>query len=401
MKHELEEKQKLVMDQYKCLNIMREKIMATTGRDFPQEEELKVVDIGCFSQESLLHAKPAGITSGLQEKLNTFNNKLASDAEVDFTEFHNTFEVRVIQVSEIWMSTAVSLSALRDETMAWIAQRDSSLDITTLEAETESIKLAFENAKSQTKEKSEELIGEIKKLFTNREMIRSELRVVNDGMTSMLANEYKELMEKFKEINEQLEKERTRANEAIDRKALLEETNHSLKEKMKDLERSMMTNEAKVSEMSSQLKTLKQKDSFAQRANTSQKNKEYKDLKAKSELLKGLEVRITELTNEQIRDRKNYEKRIAELITGLEEEKAKLEAEEENSQNLKNSLKETEEKLDKIRAKRKDLSELVEKSKMNLQPQGAGKTSKREEELWMELEATKVVVKGKSQRLGC
>lgn len=391
LKKEIEDKQKLLAEHYRSVNQLRDKIITTTGKEVPMDEELFKFS---SKMDTALRIGETMDRNEYFEKVVTFESKLLKDVEIDFDEFNENFESFVSQIPDIWRNMAVLLSNSRKEMIKRINEQGPNFDKSMLEMENESLRLAFENAKLNSKVKTDSLLAQIKKLFINRETLKTEMKLIMNSpqFQSVISKEYKAMVEKLKELDEVLEKEKIRYDDLAVKREHLEEVHRMDQETIQNLQDNIAAQEEKIAELTNQIRSLKTKDN--QGGNFSQKTKVFKDLRAKAELLTILENRITELTNEHNAQKKKYEKKIVDLENCIELKRRELEDETYEKQRLQAALADMEDKVEKIREKKKLLSDLVEKSKLNMQPNSGMSPSKREEELWTQLEAMKVVVKG-------
>lgn len=390
LKKEVEEKQKLLTEHYKGLNQTRERLILATGKELPVEEDLKKFSSNMNNVDTSQDNQSDNI-----EKIVTFETKLFKDVEADFQDFNENYEYLVLQIPEIWRNMATLLANSRKELIKKVTEHSPNFDKSMLEMENESLRLAFENAKLNSKVKTDDLLSEIKKLFLNRETLKNEMKLIMNSpqFTSMISKEYKGIVERLKELDEVLEKEKIRYQDLLEKRDQLEDVHRMDQEMIQNLQDNVAMQEEKLVELTNQIRTLKMKES-QQSGNFSMKTKVFKDLRAKTELLTVLENRITELTNEHNNQKKKYERKMGEMENQIEQKKKELESETCEKQRLQTALSDMEEKVEKIREKKKLLSDLVEKSKLNLQPNSGMTPSKREEELWTQLEAMKVVIKG-------
>ncbi|KAL0280583.1 UNVERIFIED_CONTAM: hypothetical protein PYX00_001837 [Menopon gallinae] len=394
MVKQFEKKQKVIKDHYKLLEELRKNIQNNCGKELEPLEPVVIVDIEPpFRVENDTTVSTKAVD---KRSVITFETTIRNDMQIDFSEFYNTVDANLNQSREIWLQLIPVIMKSRRDLIKKIMELNPEEDVSDF-IQDMGLELSIENAKYCSKVKLDELSAYLNKLYSNRETLKHELKVLLDSekLSALIMRDYKEMVMRLKQVEEELTKEKIRTEDLMERRNLMEKKHQAGEKKIEELQQINAELQNELSQLNFQMKSLKQRE-FTNRRIGGIKQKELKDLKEKSDLLKAMENHITELTNEHNAHTRSTQRKIEELEQRVIEKEEALKTQSQITESLKISLQEAEEKIQHVREKKKVFADMVDQTKQILR--GTSPT-KREEQLWIELEATKIIVKGYQDQL--
>lgn len=392
MLKQFERRKKAIKDSYALLEELRKRIILNCGKEM---EPLETIIIGesepPFQVPDIPVVSETKTNDIERRSVITFESTILKDMNIDFSELNESIEANLNQCREVWIQLIPLILKSKKDLINKIMTLNPAIDDSEF-SEDASLELAIENAKNCFRIKLNELSMYLNELYTNREKLKYELETLMDSkkLSDLIGRDYKEMLSTLKQLEEELTKEKIRTEDLMEKRNLVESKCQSHEMKVNELQKTNSELRDELSQLNSQIKLLRQKELTARRT-IGPKMKELKDLKEKSDLLKAMENHITELTNDHNIQTKAFQKKIEELEQQILEMEEALKTQTQITESLKESLAEAEEKIQHVREKKKVFADMVDQTKQILQ--GTSPT-KREEQLWIELEATKIIVKG-------